>query len=76
MTAITHPQLVSVSDAPLYVAFEVGKRSWTLGMTSGFGVAPWVQTMVPGEWATLRRRAGEGADALRAGADGAGGELL
>jgi transposase len=55
MTATTHPQLVSVSDAPLYVAFEVGKRSWTLGMTSGFGVPPWVQTMVPGEWATLRR---------------------
>ena len=55
MTAITHPQSSSVSDGPLYVAFEVGKKSWTLGMTSGFGVPPWVQTMVPGEWATLRR---------------------
>jgi transposase len=55
MTATTHPQLRSVNDGPLYVAFEVGKRSWTVGMTSGFGVPPWVQTMAPGEWATLQR---------------------
>jgi transposase len=55
MTATTHPQLRSVNDGPLYVAFEVGKRSWTVGMTSGFGVPPWVQTMAPGEWARLQR---------------------
>jgi transposase len=56
MTATTHPLVGSVNDGPLYVAFEVGKQSWTLGMTSGFGVAAWVQTMRPGDWATLARR--------------------
>jgi transposase len=55
MTATTHPQGHSVVDAPLYVAFEVGKKSWTLAMTSGFGVAPWLQTMSPGDWATRQR---------------------
>jgi transposase len=55
MTATTHPQGSSVLDAPLYVAFEVGKQSWTLAMTSGFGEPIWVQTMRPGEWATLER---------------------
>jgi transposase len=55
MTATTHPQVSSVSDAPVYVAFEVGKRSWTVAMTSGFGVTPWVQTLGPGEWARLQR---------------------
>lgn len=55
MTATTHPQGNSVVDAALYVAFEVGKKSWTLAITSGFGVAPWLQTMAPGDWATLQR---------------------
>lgn len=55
MSATTHPQVSSVSDAPVYAAFEVGKRSWTVAMTSGFGVTAWVQTMRPGEWATLQR---------------------
>ena len=55
MTATTHPQGSSVLDAPLYVAFEIGKQSWTLAMTSGFGAPIWVQTMVPGEWTTLQR---------------------
>jgi transposase len=55
MTATTHPQSVSVGEATLYVAFELSKRSWTVAMTSGFGVEPWVRTMRPGEWAALQR---------------------
>ena len=56
MTATTHPQRASVNDARLYVAFEVGKQSWTLAMTAGFGLPVWVQTIRPGDWAGLRQR--------------------
>jgi transposase len=41
------------------VAFEVGKTSWTLAMTSGFGVAAWLQTMRPGDWGQLQRHLAE-----------------
>ena len=49
MTATTHPLAGSVCDGTLYVAFEISQRSWTLALTSGFGRAPWVQTMRPGD---------------------------
>ena len=39
MIAETRSQ-VSVNEATLYVAFELGKKGWKLAMTSGFGVAP------------------------------------
>jgi transposase len=39
----------------LYVAFELGARSWKLGMTSGFGVGPWVKAVPAGDWAAVRR---------------------
>jgi transposase len=55
MTATTHPQLSSVSDPTLYVAFEVSKRLWTVAMTSGLSLSPWVQTMRPGDWRQLHR---------------------
>lgn len=55
MTATTHPQSSSVVDGGLYVAFELSKRSWVLAWTSGFGVAPWVQTIAPGDWGQLAR---------------------
>jgi hypothetical protein len=37
MIATTHPML-SVREAVLFVAFELGKKDWKLAMTSGFGV--------------------------------------
>jgi transposase len=47
MIASTRPAL-SVSEPTLYVAFELGKKDWKLGMTSGFGVAPWLRTVASG----------------------------
>src|SRR5262245_37813209 len=41
---------VSVNEPVLYVAFELGKQSWKLGMTAGFGVAPIVRTVASGDW--------------------------
>ena len=45
----------SVSEPTLYVSFELGATTWKLGMTSGFGVAPWVKGVRAGEWAAVRR---------------------
>ena len=47
--------LVSVSEPTLYVAFELGARTWTLGMTSGFGVVAWVKGLPAGDWPGLHR---------------------
>ena len=47
MIAPTRPE-TSVSEATLYVAFELGKKDWKLAMTSGFGVAPWLRTVASG----------------------------
>lgn len=49
MTAETR-SVVSVNESVLYVAFEVSKQSWTLAVTTGFGVAPWVQTVAAADW--------------------------
>jgi transposase len=46
---------VSVSEARLFVAFELGKQDWKLAMTSGFGVAPLVRTVPAGDWAGVER---------------------
>jgi hypothetical protein len=43
--------VVSVTEGVLYVAFELGKQQWKLAMTSGFGVAPVLQTVPSGDWA-------------------------
>jgi len=45
----------SVREPLLSVAFEVGGKSWKLGMTSGFGTRPWVTSVVAGDWAAVRR---------------------
>jgi transposase len=45
----------SVREAKLYVAFELGATSWKLAMTSGFGVAPWVEAVPAQDWAGIRR---------------------
>jgi transposase len=44
----------------LYVAFEISQRSWTLALTSGFGRAPWVQTMRPGDDRKLTQLVAQG----------------
>ena len=47
--------VVSVPEGVLYVAFELGKKQWKLAMTSGFGVAPVLQTVPSGDWAAVER---------------------
>lgn len=60
----------SVSEATLYVAFELGKNEWKLAMTSGFGVAPLLRTIARGDWTGLERalNAGRSRFQLLAGA--------
>jgi transposase len=69
MTTTTHPQPSSVSDAPLYVAFEIGKTSWTLAMTAGFGIGAWVQTIRPGDWPGLQHRLARARDRFGLGGE-------
>lgn len=45
----------SVSEPTLYVAFELGKREWKLAMTSGFGMRPWLRTVVSRDWRAVDR---------------------
>ena len=54
MSAKTRPTK-SVADEVLYVAFELGKTQWKLAMTSGFGVAPLLQSVPAGDWAAIER---------------------
>jgi transposase len=69
MIATTRPAM-SVSDPTLYVAFELGKKDWKIAMTSGFGVDPWVRTVVSGDWDAVERalQHGRGRWGLPAGA--------
>ena len=81
MTALTRPA-GSVSEPTLYVAFELGKKDWKLAMTSGFGIAAWLQTVGTGDLIGVtrilvhgKRRFGLAADApvvscYEAGRDG------
>jgi transposase len=50
----------SVSEPTLYVAFELGKKDWKLAMTSGFGVDPWLRTVVSGDLGAVARVLREG----------------
>src|SRR6058998_3079309 len=59
MIATTRPEM-SVSEATLYVAFELGKKEWKLAMTSGFGVAPWLRSVVSGDWRGVDRVIAQG----------------
>ncbi len=59
MIAATRPE-ISVNEPTLYVAFELGQKDWKLGMTSGFGVTPWVRTVASRDWRAVE-------DALRQG---------
>jgi transposase len=55
MTAKTRSAMTSVNEPTLYVSFELGAKQWKLGMTSGFGMAPWVKPVPAGDWGTVRR---------------------
>ena len=68
MTATTRPEM-SVCEPSLFVAFELGKREWKLGMTSGFGVEPWVRTVASGDWAAVERVIGHGRARFRLSAE-------
>src|SRR5881409_175095 len=59
MIATTRPEM-SVSEPTLYVAFELGKKEWKLAMTSGFGVAPWLRSVVSGNWGGVERALAHG----------------
>jgi transposase len=41
------------------VAFELGKTTWTLGVTSGFGVDAWVKSVPSGDWRAVARVIGQ-----------------
>jgi transposase len=73
---------VSVNEPVLFVAFELGKKSWKLAMTTGLAVAPWLRTVDGGDLSAVdgvlqraRERFGVGATApviscYEAGRDG------
>ena len=46
---------VSVSEPTVYVSFELGARQWKLGLTAGFGIEPWVQTVGARDWPAVHR---------------------
>lgn len=54
MTA-TRTLPASVSESRLYVAFELGAKNWKLGLTAGFGIEPWVQTVAARDLVAVRR---------------------
>ena len=57
--------VASVTDSVLYVAFELGKQTWKLGMTSGFGAAPVVKTVAAGDWTAVDRAFAQGRQRLQ-----------
>lgn len=48
MIATTRSE-VSVNETVLFVAFELGKKTWKLAMTTGLGLAPWLRTVASGD---------------------------
>jgi transposase len=52
MIAMTR-SAVSVNEPVLFVAFELGKKSWKLALTTGFSVAPWLRTIAGGDLAAV-----------------------
>jgi transposase len=54
MIAPTRPEL-SVNQPTMYVAFELGKKTWKLAMTCGLGVEPWLRTVPGGDLAAVMR---------------------
>ena len=52
MTAMIRSE-VSVNESVLFVAFELGKTTWKLAMTTGLAVTPWVRTVAAGDLAAV-----------------------
>jgi transposase len=52
MAAMIRSEL-SVNEPMLFVAFELGKKSWKLAMTTGLAVAPWLRTVEGGDLAAV-----------------------
>jgi transposase len=52
MTAMIRSE-VSVNESVLFVAFELGKQTWKLAMTTGLAVTPWVRTVEAGDLAAV-----------------------
>ena len=59
MIAPTRPN-VSVNEPTLYVAFELGKKTWKLAMTCGLGVEPWLRTVTGGDLVAVMRAVSAG----------------
>jgi transposase len=59
MIATTRPE-TSVNEPTLYVAFELGNKDWKLAMTSGFGIEPWLRTIVSGDLRAVERAVADG----------------
>ena len=55
MTATTRPREFSVSDSPLYLAFELGSTKWTLGFTTAPAQRPRVRTIGAGDLGALEQ---------------------
>lgn len=60
MTATIRPEVTSVNEATLFVAFELSAKEWKLAMTSGFGIAPWLRTVPSGDLAAVERAIRQG----------------
>lgn len=60
MTATIRPEVMSVNEATLFVAFELSAKEWKLAMTSGFGIAPWLRTVPSGDLAAVERAIRQG----------------
>jgi transposase len=54
MTAVRATGM-SVAEPMLYVGFELSAKEWKLAMTSGFGVAAWIQTVPAGDLGAVTR---------------------
>jgi transposase len=54
MTAATG-SVMSVSEAMLYVGFELSQKEWVLAMTSGFANDPWVRRVARGDLRAVER---------------------
>ena len=60
MTATIRPEVTSVNEATLFVAFELSAKEWKLAMTSGWGVAPWLRTVPSGDLGAVERAIRQG----------------
>src|SRR5260221_7311010 len=59
MTASTRPVTTGVNEPTVYVAFELGKKEWKLGLTAGFGGELMIRTLRSGDLRAVARVIGE-----------------